>query len=61
MKESITLWVLGVIFTLVLGAYGYATKIGNDAEATALRVEDKVTIRLDRMEQKLDRLLERPK
>lgn len=59
MKETVTLWVLGVIFTLVLGAYGYATKIGSDAEATAVRIEDKVTLRLDRLDNKLDRLLER--
>lgn len=59
MKETAMLWVLGLIFSLVLGAYGYATKIGNDAEATAERVEGRVVVRLDRLESKLDRLLER--
>lgn len=59
MKETVTLWLLGVIFSLVVGAYGYATKIGNDASATAVRVEDKVVSRLDRLEDKLNRLLER--
>ena len=59
MKDTVVLWVLGVIFTLVLGAYGFAAKIGADAESTAIRIEDKVTIRLDRLDDKLDRLLER--
>ena len=59
MKENVILWVLGVIFTLVLGAYGFASKIGADAEATMVRIEDKVTTRLDKLDEKLDRVLDR--
>ena len=59
MKENIMLWVLGLLVTMILGSYGYATHIGGEAQATAERIEDRMVERLNVIDNKIDRLIER--
>ena len=54
-----TAWIVGVLLTLILGAFGYATSIDFKAESRISKMEDRVTDRLERLEEKLDRLIER--
>lgn len=52
-------WALGIMFSLILGAYAYANRVDNLSEVRTERAEVRVVERLDRVENKLDRLLER--
>lgn len=61
-------WAVGVLFTLILGAYAYANRIDNlvdvrieKAESRLSKAVEKQEEKLDRLDRKLDRLLERPR
>lgn len=51
--------VAGALFALIVGAYGFAAKIAGDADATQAASESRVVERLNRIEDKVDRLIER--
>ncbi len=44
-------WIFGIYFTLIIGSYAFAYHFGTS-------VEDRLTSRLERIEDKLDRVLE---
>lgn len=52
-------WVLGVGFSLILGSYGYTNRVDNLVDVRIDKAESRVVERLDRLEHKLDRILER--
>lgn len=51
-------WILGLAFSLVLGAYGYAYSIGAAARDDRMELEARITRQLDIIEHKVDRVLE---
>lgn len=50
--NQFVMWALGILATLVIGAYGFAASSATD-------VDKRVTNRLERIEDKIDRLVER--
>lgn len=52
-------WVVGILFTLVLASFGYTNRVDNLVDGRIDKAEGRWVERLDRLESKLDRLLER--
>jgi hypothetical protein len=52
-------WVLGLFFALLLGSYSYTHGVDGGIDTKIEKVESRISDRLDRFEQKLDRFLER--
>lgn len=51
-------WMWGIMFTLILGSYGYAYLVSASAIEAAIQAENRVTRQLDLIERKLDRLID---
>ncbi len=52
-------WALGILFALIVGAYGFTNNVSNSMDTQITRSEDRVMERLKTLEDKLDRLIER--
>lgn len=59
MMNKVVLAFLGLILTLILGAYGYTAKVSNDAQAMVDKAEDRVTDRLKIIEEDIKEILRR--
>ena len=52
-------WAIGLAFTLILAGFGYTNRVDNLVDVRISQSENRVVTRLDRLENKLDRVLER--
>jgi len=52
-------WTLGVMFTLILGSYGYTWSVGVAASSANDSVESRISRQLDIIEHKVDQVIER--
>lgn len=59
MEAELIRWVGGVLFATTLGSYGYAYKVGNDANITQRQMESRIERQMDIIEKKVDTVLER--
>lgn len=58
MKDLIN-WALGILFTLIMAAFGYAYSVDSSVNVRIEKSENRVIDRLDRLEDRLERLFER--
>jgi len=56
--NEFTKWALGTILALVFASFGYTAKLDNSVDIRIDKSENRVVERLDRLERKLDRILE---
>ena len=54
MPNEVIRWVLGILFTLILGAYGYAYSVGSNTLEAQSALEARIMRQLDKMDGKID-------